>query len=279
MADDQWYYVQAGQRLGPVSIETLQALISAGSVHSSELVWTEGMPDWVAASTMPALFIAPTPRPVNPFVQQQPVYQQPTYAPGYGPPAYVAQPQPGYSQQGYQQPVNYAPMYPSGGYANIWERFVAMVIDYLILGVLSCVIAGVCMGCLGLNVGTVNPQPAPVPGLIHQPSYGSSTTAEQRNAQIGLGVVFMCGMIVALWWLYYARMESSSWQATLGKRAMGIRVTDYRGQRISFAQATGRFVGKGLSYMIGSVGFIIAAFTEQRQALHDMMAGCLVVRN
>ena len=79
-------------------------------------------------------------------------------------------------------------------------------------------------------------------------------------------------------WLYHAVMESSSFQATFGKKVLGMAVTDLAGQRISFARATGRHFGKFLSGVIMNIGFIMAAFTEKKQALHDMLAGCLVVR-
>jgi uncharacterized RDD family membrane protein YckC len=72
--------------------------------------------------------------------------------------------------------------------------------------------------------------------------------------------------------------ESSSAQATIGKRIMGLRVMDLEGQRIGFAQASGRFFGKIISGLILDIGFIMAGFTERKQALHDMIAGTLVVK-
>ncbi len=72
-------------------------------------------------------------------------------------------------------------------------------------------------------------------------------------------------------------MESSSKQATLGKMALGIIVTDVNGERIGFGRATGRFFGKIVSGMIFYIGYIMAGFTDRKQALHDMMAGTLVV--
>jgi uncharacterized RDD family membrane protein YckC len=78
-------------------------------------------------------------------------------------------------------------------------------------------------------------------------------------------------------WLYYALMESSSIQATLGKMALGIIVTDTDGKRLSFGRATGRYFGKIVSAIILYVGFIMIAFTEKKQGLHDMMANTLVV--
>jgi uncharacterized RDD family membrane protein YckC len=79
-------------------------------------------------------------------------------------------------------------------------------------------------------------------------------------------------------WIYYASLESSAWQATLGKKILGLKVTDLAGNRISFARASGRFFGKIVSGMILGIGFLMAGFTERKQALHDILAGCLVLR-
>ena len=80
-------------------------------------------------------------------------------------------------------------------------------------------------------------------------------------------------------WLYYAGLESSANQATLGKRAMGLQVTDLDGNRIGFGKATGRYFAKIISALILLIGFIMVAFTEKKQGLHDMIAGTLVVKN
>jgi hypothetical protein len=73
-------------------------------------------------------------------------------------------------------------------------------------------------------------------------------------------------------------MESSHWQATLGKLAMGVMVTDVEGRRISFGTATGRFLGKFLSSLLLGVGYIIAIFSQKKQTLHDMLSDCVVTR-
>ena len=72
-------------------------------------------------------------------------------------------------------------------------------------------------------------------------------------------------------------MESSAKQATLGKLALAIKVTDLNGNRISFGRASGRYFAKIISGLIFCIGYIIAGFTEKKQALHDMIANCLVV--
>ncbi len=83
---------------------------------------------------------------------------------------------------------------------------------------------------------------------------------------------------IVLIWLYYASMESSEKQATLGKLAMGIKVTDLQGNQISFGRATGRHFAKMISGLTLFIGHIMAGFTEKKQALHDMIANCLVIK-
>ncbi|HET6841653.1 MAG TPA: RDD family protein [Candidatus Angelobacter sp.] len=78
-------------------------------------------------------------------------------------------------------------------------------------------------------------------------------------------------------WLYFALQESSQHQATIGKRAMKIYVTDIQGQRISFGQATGRYFSKILSDIL-CIGYLMVAFTDKKQGLHDMIASTLVQR-
>lgn len=78
-------------------------------------------------------------------------------------------------------------------------------------------------------------------------------------------------------WVYEAAMLSSEWQATVGKKVMQIAVTGLDGGRISFARATGRHFAKYISAFLLMAGYLMAAFTERKQALHDMIAGTLVV--
>lgn len=78
-------------------------------------------------------------------------------------------------------------------------------------------------------------------------------------------------------WLYWAVMESSSKQATLGKKVLGVIVTDMKGNRISFGKATARYWAKSISALILFIGFIMAGFSVKKQALHDMIAGTFVI--
>jgi uncharacterized RDD family membrane protein YckC len=87
-------------------------------------------------------------------------------------------------------------------------------------------------------------------------------------------IISLLGIFTA--WLYYAFMESSSKQATLGKMALGFIVTDMSGQRISFLRASVRYFSMILSTLILFIGFLMCIFTRHKQCLHDMIAGCVM---
>jgi uncharacterized RDD family membrane protein YckC len=143
-------------------------------------------------------------------------------------------------------------------YAGFWRRFVAMIIDSLVF--LPLVVIAILMSGLF--------------GIAMQPSVDLEGLT---GAIFSIGVVVLMCLLFVGSWLYHAGMESSRHQATLGKKALGIIVTDMNGNRISFARANGRFFGKWVSGMIMNIGYLMAAFTEKKQALHDILAGCLVV--
>jgi uncharacterized RDD family membrane protein YckC len=131
-------------------------------------------------------------------------------------------------------------------YAGFWRRVAAWILDLLILGIVT----------VPLN-------------LAFGDGAGSDRMAYSPEAQ---------SISTALGWLYFALMESSARQATLGKMALGIVVTDLEGRRIGFGKATGRYFAKILSALILGIGFLMVAFTQRKQGLHDILAGTLVVK-
>ncbi|MEZ5460258.1 RDD family protein [Dokdonella sp.] len=96
-----------------------------------------------------------------------------------------------------------------------------------------------------------------------------------------LMIIPLLGVIVYFvgYWLYFALQESSAVQATLGKRAMGLIVTDGKGQRLGFGQATGRFFAAAISHITFYIGYMLAGWTTRKQALHDLIADTCVVFN
>jgi uncharacterized RDD family membrane protein YckC len=142
-------------------------------------------------------------------------------------------------------------------YSGFWARLVAYLIDGLILGIPFGFVALfiIMSGVLGVT--------------LHRKS------VDPREAAALLGPMFLLFflaflVLVAVQWLYFAILESSE---------MSLRVTNYDGQRISFGHATGRFFAKIVSGMVPfAIGYIMAGFTEKKQALHDLIAGTLVLR-
>lgn len=95
------------------------------------------------------------------------------------------------------------------------------------------------------------------------------------NDAAATGIAFIVNAVAG--WLYFALFESGRWQATPGKRMLGIRVTDLAGRPISFGRASGRYFGKILSILTFYIGFIMAGLTEKKQGLHDKLADTLVL--
>lgn len=152
-------------------------------------------------------------------------------------------------------------------YAGFWLRVVAAIIDGILLGIPTAVIFFIFFA-------------SAIPSLMRQPQNPMAVMLTILPRLILLGVVYLAGS-----WLYWALMESSSWQATLGKKALGLYVTDMAGNRATFARTSGRFwAGRGIAMVpyLGGLYFLIscimAGFTERKQALHDMIANCLVMR-
>ena len=164
-------------------------------------------------------------------------------------------------------PMNYVPMVP---YAGFWLRFVAYLLDVLIVSIVAFPIS------IGLAVVT---------GLTA--AIGAMGSNGQENDPAALlatagFVTFICLLFLIMLgglWLYYALLESSSWQGTVGKKALGLKVTDLDGRPISFARASGRFFARLITGLVPlAIGYILAGITAKKQALHDMIAGTLVLR-
>ena len=152
-------------------------------------------------------------------------------------------------------------------YAGFWIRLAAYFIDGVILGIPFGLVVIILMFLLGGF------------GLMMRRNPVDPRAAAALAGPLILGLLLGMLFFVGLQWLYFAGMESSERQATFGKAAMSLRVGDLEGRRLSFAHATGRFFAKIVSGLIPlAIGYIMAGFTEKKQALHDMIAGTLVLR-
>lgn len=161
------------------------------------------------------------------------------------------------------KPVHY-------GDAGFWYRFLAHLIDHSIISFISGLIAFFFIFVFGVS-------------LI---GAGAVFAGELDESAVGIGLLMsilgiLFAMILAsilVGWFYYASLESSSLRATIGKLVMGIAVVDSRNQQVSFKRATGRYFTKIISGLIFCIGFLMVGFTKRKQALHDIICDCYVIK-
>lgn len=213
MSDPQWFYTDvAGVQRGPVAASFLRAAFAQGVLRPDDMVWRDGMAGWERHADVAELSGG----------------------------AAAAQPPPLARAQAAHAPSGIA-------YAGFWRRYLALLIDGIILGLPLILLAVMVLWSVDVSSDDASP----------------------------LGTIYLAYWVAAA--LYYALQESSAAQATLGKRALGIKVTDLDGRRLTFGKALGRWFAAALSYFTLYIGFLMAAFTTRHQALHDMVAGTLVV--
>lgn len=143
-------------------------------------------------------------------------------------------------------------------YGSFLRRLAALFIDSLLLGVVNQILQSV------TGIGTRMQE-----HILDDP--------EDMSGLISIaGPIWAVGFAIQL--VYFAYFESSEKQATFGKMALGLVVTDENGDRITFGKAAVRYVAKIVSGLILLIGYLMQPFTAKKQALHDMIAGTLVFK-
>ena len=160
-----------------------------------------------------------------------------------------------------QQPVATAPPPngPGARPAGFWIRFVAYILDGLILGLVAAVMVVIFAAIAAVS--------------------GKTADGEAPTGVVVLGVLMVLAYVL-MCWLYEALLTSSERGATLGKRALGLRIVRADGVRLSFGRATARYFLKVIvTPMVPlGIGYMLAGWTSGKRALHDLMADTLVVR-
>ncbi|MGH8026583.1 MAG: RDD family protein [Pseudoxanthomonas sp.] len=263
---ENWYYADAErQRQGPLTADELAQRFHQGKLRLDTLVWRDGLAEW---------------QPLRDFTGELALHQTPAetfYTPvepaAAGASADETAPVFAGSSDTASAGSPYAPpsaaltsdeAFYAGGevvYAGFWKRVAAYVIDAMVIGVATQIVQLVVMGLFfGINAsGMSNPE---------------------TMFASGTGILFVVALYLvplAMNAAYYAAFHASSKQATLGKMAVGIKVVRTDGTRISLARGVGRFFAAMLSGLTLGIGFLMAAFTERKQGLHDMICDTLVV--
>jgi uncharacterized RDD family membrane protein YckC len=241
LKQDAIYYGIDGERFGPVDLDTLRSMVQRGELLDGDFVWDEDREDWIEVGRYPEL--------QRPDVESAPSEWREGLAP-------TLEALPADHPSVRRAPADLP-------YAGFGIRLLAWIIDLFVLMPFTTVWQIEIQDRMGMQVNDVlfratPPDPA------------------QALAQLKFVLVIQVG-ILFLRWIYYASFESSRWQATPGKKLMRLVVTDERGHRLSFAHASGRFAGKILSELTLFFGYVMIAFTDRHQGLHDKVARTLVL--
>jgi len=254
---NNWWYALDNQKQGPVEVRELERLLRANTISAKTLVWQAPMAQWIALERAPQLrSIVPTAA-MSPAALEEPVAPPaaPVSAPPARPPVAPANP-PMQRSAPAQLPASTADRSTYGGF---WRRAAAQILDGFIIGLPMALLIGLLVGGAGMMA--------------------RSDAGSGLMAAAGLGAMLLQLGFIVVAWLYFARSESGLKQATIGKRLVGLYVESAdTSQRISFGRATGRFFGKIISQIVLYIGYLMVAFTPQRQGLHDYMAGTVVRR-
>ncbi len=253
----EWYFADGQDRQGPLSADDMRQRFQRGDITLATLVWREGFAQWA---------------PLSEAVEELQLQNLASAASNLGSGIdlrgdYTAidngtAPLPGTGGGGGTYSPYTAPAAATGYanaavvngqdvvYAGFWKRYAAYFIDYILLTVVTL----------------------PLSMIINLTGAGSGNESVQVALTL---VVMLLSMVISIG--YYAGFHASRGGATLGKMAVGIKVVRGNGERISFLRAFCRYLATIVSSLILMIGFIMAAFTERKQALHDMMCDTLVV--
>lgn len=251
----EWYFADGQERQGPLSADDMRQRFQRGEITLTTLVWREGFAQWAplseAVDELQLQHLASTASTVGSGIDLRGDYTAidngnaplpgtggGTYSPYTAPAAAT-----GYANTAVVSGQDVV-------YAGFWKRYAAYFIDYILLTVVTLPLSMI------INV------------------MGVSSGNEGMQVALTL-VVMLLSMVISIG--YYAGFHASRGGATLGKMAVGIKVVRGNGERISFLRAFCRYLATIVSSLILMIGFIMAAFTERKQALHDMMCDTLVV--
>lgn len=226
-----------GERHGPYKEDDVRQWLRSGQVSPKDLAWYAGLADWQPLSVLFPDETIRAPAPANPYA------------------------------------ASAAPLLPQTtttsleDHAGFWKRVAAYILDAIVLYIPQFLI----QKAFGVDAAQATLQQAALNagGDLHL------IMAAQQQFYSAMWPAILLSFMIG--WLYFAVCESSAWQGTLGKLALGIRVTDLQGKRISFPRALGRYAAKIPSFAILFIGVLMVAWTQRKQGLHDMIAGTLVL--
>lgn len=261
----KWYYADAGRQVGPVEEAQLDELLRAGAIRDDTLVWREGMANWQPHSAVrgPA---KPQPIPAGATAAAETRFCSECGRPfpvnelvSIGSATVCAQCKPAFMQRVREggQAIG------ARHYAGFWIRFVAIIIDAIILGVVGFIVGLPIRMVLGVSAISMSQTRDPAAALGMLP------------AMMGMiGVSIFINLVVGISYDVYFVSQKGG---TIGKLALGLQIIRPDGSRLSVGQAFGRYFAKFLSAIIFYIGFIMAGFDSEKRSLHDRICDSRVI--
>lgn len=263
----QWYYVVGGQRVGPVAAEQFEQLVREGKITGETLVWKQGMAEWQPFAAVSAVGTgAPTQATIPPtgntandeteicafsgqrYPKSEMIQFQGKWISGEHRDAYFQR-----LREGVTQPGKFE-------YGNFGRRFVAKLLDGIILGVVGLLLNAVIAFAI---YGSANYF------RLDSSKVTMTTMFLFQGLSIGLGTVLRLG---------YNIIFIRKFDATPGKMALGLKVVRADGSSLSVGRIVGRFFAEIISGLILCIGYIMAGFDEERRALHDRICDTRVIK-
>lgn len=251
----EWYYARGQEQVGPVSSEAFRDLVVQGIVREDTLVWNSGLPNWQpygqvvnpnAAGATTADHAASGNQACVECGQPFPIEHLVAYEGRY----VCAACKPVFFQR-----IREGGTVASGvEYAGFWIRFVAVFIDGLITGIPMMLYMFVVMGAMFSTFDPENPDSfdAGFSGFFYLLAYGIP--------------------------MVYSVFFVGKFGATPGKMALGLKIVRSDGSDLDYLRAFLRYLGTIASGIILYIGYIIAAFDDEKRALHDHMCDTRVIK-
>lgn len=255
-----WYYVENGQQAGPVDDAQLDVLLASGRVNSETLIWREGMANWEQYAKVRPLS-PPATSAFNPvptagisaviggdnaacsecgrtFATQDMIRYGESFVCAACKPIFVQR-----LKEGASLPGSYE-------YAGFWIRFVAKIVD------------GIILGLIGALIGLIT---VAVSGRPQQESFFEALVSVRSILGFLLGIAYTTYFV-------------GKYGATPGKMACKLKIIRPDGGQVSYMRALGRHFAEILSQIIIYMGYIMVAFDDEKRALHDRLCDTRVVR-
>lgn len=248
----KWYYVEAGNRVGPISEKEMRGLVKTGKVTSETMVWRKELPDWQKFGTLASNLQEPvlsdsslktTIRETvcsecgRPFSQEEMIRYEDSWICPDCKPVFLQKLKEGVQVSG------------TMNYGGFWIRFGAKFIDWIILSAVNILISFV----------------------------GGMFIAFDTNMPLIVGTQIFLALLNVAIAAGYATWFVGKYGATPGKMACKLKVITAEGGKVSYARACGRYFAEILSGMILMIGYIMAAFDEEKRTLHDRICDTRVV--